>query len=162
MRAPRSMQGYKGISRHQGVLIGIGGPFPEEMRITIPHQGWKAIWFSRGHQRYELDHMMHGRCWRDVLGGVKILKMDLEIDEPDKELIVPLVEKLQGFVFDLGNGEELGVEDVKERGFEGEKVVSQMIDRGGDSCLRDRESYVRTSFHVFELTWRIRNTGRFK
>ena len=90
----------------------LGVLYPQTNTITLNHMDGKRSWNSSDN----LDYMLNTKHWENVFGGSRMLKMELEITEKNKETLTPIVETLLAFTFDIGNGEELVAEqEVQER-----------------------------------------------
>ncbi|KAF6238062.1 hypothetical protein HO173_003696 [Letharia columbiana] len=128
---------------------GIGGPYPKMMTITIRDCDWKF----RNHTQFDLDNMLGNRHWENVLGELKELRMELEIENRQKEALMPVINKLKGFEFDIGGGESLVAEEnVKENSWMG-PIQYPRDYAPGDMC-EERTYYVAT------LVWKVRSVGQ--
>ena len=126
---------------------GLGGPYPQTLTITIRHMDWV---YPRGTHEMHLESMLQNEHWENVFGGLKTLKMELEKWEAEKASLEPIVQRLQDFVFDIGNGEVLvAEEDARESTWTG-----PLYYRDGDLKWKD------VNFSVFTITWRVQSGKR--
>ena len=122
------------------------GPFPRTMTITLRCSDWGEYSNS---QDADLECMLDNRHWESLFGGVRTLRMELEVEEKKKAFLTALIQRLKGYVFDIGNGEELVAEaDVRESTWAG------LYDKGPE------EGSVRTTFYVATVTWKMRKLER--
>ena len=97
--------------------------------------------------------MLGNRHWENVLGGLKELRVELEIEDKEKEVLVPLINKLKDFDFDIGGGESLiAEENVKENWWMGP------IKRHLDYPLEDK--WEETQYYVAAVVWKLRSVGQ--
>lgn len=130
-------------------ICGIGGPYPRMMTITIRNRDWRF----RHHTQFDLDNMLGNGHWENVLGGLKELRMELEIEDKEKEVLDPLINKLKDFEFDIGGGESLiAEENVKENWWMGP------IKRRLDYPLEDK--WEETQYYVAAVVWKLRSVGQ--
>ena len=127
------------------------GPFPKRFTITLRHMDWKI---SRFDPRLDpetrpylcLENMLRNEHWENVFGGLKVLRMELEVEEVRKEDLVPLVKRLREYVFDIGKGEVLVAEEhVQESTWE-----------GGRQELSMESKWVDATFYVVAIVWKVR------
>ena len=61
------------------------GPFPKRFTITISHTQWKRSRIYRNDcPKLCLNHMLDYEHWDKVFGGLKVLRMELEVEEEEK------------------------------------------------------------------------------
>ena len=87
----------------------IDGPFPQELTLTLQHGGWRT-WFTN-RPSYDLAGWLENHHWRNVFGGLRKLRMELEIQEADRWRIDPLIERLKAYSFDIGDHQILRPQD---------------------------------------------------
>ena len=131
------------------VTDGIAGPYPRTMTITIRNCDWRFC----NPTVFNLDNMLGNRHWETVLGGLKELRMELEIEDKEKGVLVPVINKLKEFEFDIGRGELLVAEEnVKESGWMGP------IDRSLGHTL-EGPKWEETKYYVATLVWKMRSVS---
>ena len=124
---------------------GIGGPYPKTMTITIRNCDWKF----RNHTQFDLDNMLRNRHWENVLGGLKELTFELEIEDKQKEVLLPVIRELKEFDFDIGGGELLVADkSVKEN------VWTGPIERHLDYPQKDK--WESTEYFIATVVWKLR------
>lgn len=97
-------------------ICGIGGRYHKKMKITIRNGDWTFCKYTK----FNLDNMSGNRHWEHVLGRSKELRMGLEIRGKQKEVLVPIINKLKKFEFNIGGGESLVAEEkATENGWMG-------------------------------------------
>ena len=126
------------------------GPFPRTLTITIRHVDWKAWGVGyRISPHFSLECMLGNHHWENIFGGLKVLRMELETEEVEKEQLIPLVKRLQEYDFDIGNGELLIAEqDVQEWTWKG------MVKRGPFDPKWDEKT-----FYVVAIVWRVKKSS---
>lgn len=131
-----------------GYTCGIGGPYPKTITITIRNCDWSV----RNYTHFDLEaNMLRNRHWENVLGGLKELRMELEVEDKEKEVLLPVINKLKEYQFNIG-GEELLIaeEKVKENKWMGP------IKR--PSLLKDK--WEETEYYVATVVWKLRSGGQ--
>ena len=117
-----SLRGEKGAKTgdREGTC-GIGGPYPKTMTITIRNCDWRfcneagsARSARSDRSDFHLRTMLENRHWESVFGGLKELRIELEIYNQEREVLVPTINMLKEFDFDIGGGESLVAEETVE------------------------------------------------
>ena len=146
-----SLRGKKGrVARGERGACGIGGPYPRTMTITIS----KVDWNFRNHFQVDLEKFLRNKHWENVLGELKELRMELEVEDEEKEVLVPIINKLKNFEFNIGGGGSLVAgKEVKESVWKGGLIERPL---GGPQPFTWRE----TKFHVVTVVWRVRSVGQ--
>ena len=130
-------------------IRGIGGPYPKTVTITIRNGDWAL----RNEPRFDLDNMLRNRHWENVLGGLKKLRIELEVEDMNKESLVPVISKLKESTFNIGGGEWLVAEEiVKENGWTG--PIKRRL-----ACPQEDE-WEETRYYVATLVWKVRSIGQ--
>ena len=143
----RGKEGEKG-SKKDGIR-GIGGPYPKTMTITIR----KGDWDFRNEPLFNLHNMLRNRHWENVLGGLKKLRIELEVEDTNKESLVPVINKLKESAFNIGDGEWLVAEEnVKESGWTG--PVKRHL------AYPQEDEWEETRYYVATLVWKMRSIGQ--
>ena len=116
---------------------------PQTISITIRHMDWN-------HYFIDLSHMLRNRHWENVLGELKVLRIELEVPGDQRNLLTPVIKSLTDFSFDIGNGEELVAEqEVQE---------STWIGPWRDTCgLWPEPMWSDKEFFVATITWKVRS-----
>lgn len=116
-------------------------------KITIPWDMWAR---TSAYGEVGLGFLLTNECWENVLGGVRMLTIELENGGWDKEYWKAVVESLLSFEFEIGDEEVL----VPQREVE-ERTWMGSINRGGDGEPRweDKKVYVVT------MVWKVRQRG---
>jgi hypothetical protein len=66
---------------------GRNGPFPKTFTITISHTDWKrSRIYRKDCPKLCLNHMLDYEHWDKVFGGLKVLRMELEVEEEEGDL----------------------------------------------------------------------------
>lgn len=121
----------------------LSGPFPQEFTITI---GWND-WGMPGEQDFGLGNMLQNLHWQNVLGGVKVFKIELEKVAAEKAPLEFHIKQLLCTDFDIGNGEVLVPEVCAyHTTWTGER------DYGPEPGYPD---WRETEFYVISVTWRM-------
>ena len=134
----RRNKGEKNGAR--GAPLGIGGPYPKKMTFTIRCRDW----------RVDLA-MLNNRHWENVFGGLKELTMELVVGEEHKEMLMPTVDKLKAFRFDIGENKSLVAETVKEDWWIGPVQGNSMGFGKGEGG--------QTKLYVATIVWKTRSVG---
>ena len=128
---------------------GIGGPYPKTMTITIR----KGDWGFRNQPRFDLDNMLSNRHWESVFGGLKELRIELEVEDKNKKCLLPVINKLKVSEFDIGKGEWLIPEEIVwENGWTG-PIQRHLISPPEDK-------WEETRYYVATLVWKMRPIGQ--
>ena len=120
---------------------GMGGPYPKRMTITIRDCDWRFHHEFRS--EFHLGYMLGNRHWESVFGELKELRIELEIYNQEREMLVPAINMLKEFDFDIGGGESLVAEEIVE-----ENVwMAPKFDENG----KEMEHYVAA------LVWKVKS-----
>jgi len=134
-------EGYR--SRPHGHPWDMLGPFYKSLTITV---GWND-WGPPGVERYGLDMMLLNLHWQNVLGGVKLFKVELEKVAAEKAPLEWHIKRLLCTDFDIGNGEVL----VPERCAWSHSWTGQK-----DHGRRGAPDWKETEFCVQSVTWHVK------
>ena len=119
------------------------------MMITIRNCDWNI----HNHIQCDLDNMLRTGHWKNVLGGLKELKIELEIEDERKEILVPVINKLKVFEFEIGEGEWLVAEEhVKEIGWTG--PIRRLL------AYPQEDKWEDTKYYVATVVWKKRSAGQ--
>lgn len=130
-------------------ICGIGAPYPKTMTITI--RFCECSWQNR--PRFDLDNMLRNRHWENVFGGLKELRIELEIEDAYRENLVSVIDKLKVSEFDVGGGEWLVAEEyVKESGWTG--PIQRPV-----PCPQE-DKWEETRYYVATMVWKMRSDGQ--
>ena len=121
-------------------------PHPKTMTITVR----ECDWTFRQKTLFTLDNMMRNEHWENVLGGLKELRMELEVLYVDKEVLVPIIDKLKVFRFDIGGGEVL----VAEKTVDEHRWVGPIKRR---PHIAVKAKWEQTEFFVARIVWKVRS-----
>ncbi len=142
------LRGKKWGNEEGKVICGIGGPYPQTMTITIRNCE-KII---RDGARYDLQ-IMGRRHPANLLGGLKELKMEFEIDnkEKEEEALLPLVKQLKTLEWSDRKHKSLIAENVKEHWW----IESIKRPLGSNTTMgNEKKHYVAT------IIWKLRSTDQ--
>ncbi len=118
---------------------------PRMITITVRQMDWRNEW---EYEHSGLDYMLQARHWEVVFGGLKVLKMELEVPKRKKAWVGTVVEKLVDFRFDIGDGEELVAEQKLE-----ESTWTGPIDM---NCFDGHTTWGDLEFLVVTVVWKVR------
>jgi hypothetical protein len=119
------------------------GPFPTFFTITVCFNDWGLA----GYPYVGLEDMLRNLHWENVLGGVKVFKIELEKFAADKASLDLEIKRLLRTDFYIGNGEVL----VPDCGASSYKWTSEM-----DQGPYGRPDWKDTDFFGMSVTWRVR------
>lgn len=130
-------------------ICGLGAPYPKTMTITIRFCEW--TWQNQ--PRFDLDNMLRNRHWEGVLGGLKELRIELDIEDQNKENLGPVINKLKVYTFDIGGGEWLVADEcVEESGWTGPIKCC--------SVYQQSNEWEEMRYYVATMVWRMRSIGQ--
>lgn len=135
--------GYLRDSPSNLVPPGLCGPYPRILTITLRH--------TDPGLNYSLEYSPRKKQWENVFGGVKVLRIELEVCDADKELLKPTVQRLKNFAWDFGNGKVLIAEEKVH-----ENTWTHPVDRG-TLDMPECEEY---RFYVAMIVWKARRTDQ--
>ena len=122
---------------------------PKTITLTIRRLDWQD--WDRSCDKnfsYSLHGMLQNKHWANVFGGLKTLKMELEVEEKEKERLGPVVKALSNFIFEIGNGERLVAEQkIGEYTWTGPIMVNNSAWLGWQD----------TTIYVASIIWRSRS-----
>ena len=132
------------------------GPRPRELTITIRHHQW---WGSglQGQETVVLD-FQGNREWRNVLDGVEVLRLQMEVRQRDVAATRAMAERLRDWTWRIDHERQLichgadktigggGSQGVREWSHEQEPLEPQI----------DRYSTRKETFTIFEIEWRLK------
>ena len=101
--------------------------------------------------------MLGNSDWSSVLGGVRRLRARWEVESEFAEWMRPKVGALRGYVFDVGDGEQLVCQEGAAGGEGSEGQVNEWTQKGVifRSWMRAVAAQCGETT-VFELEWRLR------
>ena len=118
---------------------------PRNMTITFRGDGWD-YWVGWGRNDCNLNKFLQNKHWENVLGGLKMLRMEVEVPDPKREGSGSVVETLTNFNFNIGKGEILVPEKDLEESRWTRRSTSPQI-------MYDSEFYLAT------VIWRVEKVG---
>ena len=97
--------------------------------------------------------MLGNRHWGNVLGELKELRIEMETEKIEKDKLIPLINYLRKFEFDIGQGVSLiAEENLHERSWMG-PIKRRLL-------YPQEDKWEETRFHVVMVVWRVRSVGK--
>ena len=123
----------------------LGGPYPWSLTLTVSQNYLAEL-------PMDFEQFLRNEQWESVFGGLKLLKLELEVPFCRKEILIEsrVLERLRDYVFDIGNGQILQTKgnQLDEKSWKRLCLESDQWDCPG--CMR-------CHFWVVGITWHVRD-----
>ena len=145
----RKGRSYKS-ERRPYMCVGLHGPYPQTLTITVRDIHRAPFWADINN--LETEKMLDSEDCENVFRGLKILRIELEAIVAEKASLDPMVQRLNTYTFDIGNGEELVAEQNVS-----ESTWKNPFNRGTGHSQSELED---TDFYVVTTTWKAQAVGK--
>ena len=125
----------------------LGGPYPQSLTLTVSYLDLYIAGLP-----IDFEQFLRNERWECVFGGLKRLKMELEVPVCRKERLIgsKVLERLRDYVFDIGKGQVLQTN--------GNQLDERYWKRSCDHCFEnDQQGCVMCNFWLVGITWQVRD-----
>ncbi|KAL8786669.1 MAG: hypothetical protein Q9195_008123 [Heterodermia aff. obscurata] len=125
----------------------LGGPYPQNLTLTISQMDLCVAEIP-----INFEQFLRNERWECVFGGLKRLKLEMEIAVCRKERFIEsrVLDRLRGYVFDIGNGQIL---QAKGNQFD-ERSWKRPCDHYVES---DQQGCMMCDFWLVGITWQVKD-----